>query len=73
MILVQLHKVSCNFIILFNLVKCIVQLSKYGATFRQNYHATQEGCILFWNMYNVLRNVMGVVPGHARLKVFIPH
>ena len=27
------------------------------------YHATQEGCIFFWNMYNDLRKVMGVVPG----------
>ena len=29
------------------------------------YHTTQEGCISFGNMYNDLRAVMGVVPGHA--------
>ena len=29
------------------------------------YHTAQEGCIFFGNMYNDLRAVMGVVPGHA--------
>ena len=28
-------------------------------------HTTLEGCIVFGNMYNDLRAVMGVVPGHA--------
>ena len=55
-----------------------MQLSKYHATLLniscnfQNmvkllkiYHTTLEGCIFFGNMYNDLRAVMGVVPGHA--------
>ena len=29
------------------------------------YLATLEGCIIFGNMYNDLKNVMGVVPGCA--------
>ena len=29
------------------------------------YHTALEGCIFFGNMYNDLRAVMGVVPGHA--------
>ena len=29
------------------------------------YHTAQEGCIFFGNMYNDLRAVMCVVPGHA--------
>ena len=29
------------------------------------YHATQEGCIFFGNMFNYLKKVMGAVPGHA--------
>ena len=35
----------------------IMQLSKYGAAL--------EGCLFFGNMYNDLRAVMGVAPGHA--------
>ena len=31
------------------------------------YHATQEACIFFGNMYNDLRKVMGVVPVCALL------
>ena len=40
---------NSTFEISFNLVKYIVQLSKYGATL-EIYHATQEGCIFFENM-----------------------
>ena len=29
------------------------------------YHATQEGCIYFGNMYKEIRKLKGVVPGHA--------
>ena len=29
------------------------------------YHTALEGCIFYGNMYNDLRAVMGVVPGHA--------
>ena len=44
-------KISCNF-------QNMVQLLEI-------YHTAQEGCIIFGNMYNDLRAVMGVVPGHA--------
>ena len=44
-------KISCNF-------PNIVQLLEI-------YYTTQEGCIFFGNMYNDLRAVMGVAPGHA--------
>ena len=53
MILIQLTKYPATFKISFNFVKYIMQLSKY--------HATQEGCIFFGNMYNELRKEMGVV------------
>ena len=55
-----------------------MQLSKYRSTLLniscnfQNmvqlleiYHSTLEGCIFFGNMYNDLRAVIGVAPGHA--------
>ena len=58
----------------------IMPLSKYRSTWLnilynfQNlvqllemYHLTQEGCIIFGNMYNDLRWVMGVVLGRAPL------
>ena len=32
------------------------------------YHATQEGCIFFGNMYNDLRKIMGVGPGCTLLR-----
>ena len=58
MILIQLSKyrstllnISCNF-------QNMVQLL-------ERYHTTLEGCIFFGNMYNDLRAVMGVLPGHA--------
>ena len=35
------------------------------------YHATQEGCIFFGNMYNDLRKVMGVVPSDISLGLFL--
>ena len=39
------------------------------------YHATQEGCIFFGNMFNDLRKVMGVMPGCTLLveKVLYKH
>ena len=40
-----------------------VQLSKMELF--EIYLATLEGCIFFGNMYNDLKNVMGVVPGCA--------
>ena len=49
MLLIQLHKISCNF-------QNMLQLFEI-------YHTTQEGCIFFGNMYNGLRSVIGVVPG----------
>ena len=44
--------VSCNF-------QNMVQLLEI-------YHATQERCIFFGNMYNDPKKVMGIVPGCAR-------
>ena len=57
-----------------------MQFSKYSSTWLnilcdfQNvvqlleiYHATQEGCIVFVNMYDDIRKVISVVPVHALL------
>ena len=60
MIIIQLHKISSTLKISFNLVKYMVQLLEIC-------HATQEGCIFLGNVYNDLRNVVGVVPGCALL------
>ena len=47
-----------------------MQLSKYRSTLLNimqlsNYGAALEGCTFFGNMYNDLRAVMGVAPGHV--------
>ena len=64
MILIQLSKYHATFKMSFNFVKYIVQLSKYGTTFR-NISYNSGRMYIFGNMYNDLRAVMGVVPGHA--------
>ena len=64
MIFIQLSKYHATFKISFNLVKYIVQLSKYGTTFI-NISYSSGRVYIFGNMYNELRAVMGVVPGHA--------
>ena len=59
-------KYHATFIISFSLIKYIVQLSKYGATFR-TISCNSGNMYIFGNMYNGLGKVMGVVPGRALL------